>query len=157
MANFTLDDLHAFIILAKSKTYVGDGQPSPACRPASHDLSFSQGDFAYLDSYFGGADFIGEEVVYFRGQPVWGENYYGHLLRPDLISAAGVGQILKQSLTMMYSEGRFLGAFSHETPEGCYIDQNEGDLTWFKGVEYVEIHGVCAYELRYHGGMINDD
>ena len=42
------------------------------------------GPFAYLDSYFGGTDFIGQEVVYFEGQPTWAMNYYGYIVRAFL-------------------------------------------------------------------------
>jgi len=65
MNDEALTRLNAFIVRAKSVTYVGNGQPVSACRPGSHDLEFTDGDWSYLDSYFGGRDFIGEEVVYF--------------------------------------------------------------------------------------------
>ncbi len=101
--------LHEFILKAKSVSYVGNGEPASASRPASHDLKFEQGDWAYLDSYFGGRNFIGEEVVYFRGQPVWAMNYYGFILRSDLITPAQTGQVIKASLSKMYSEGSLPG------------------------------------------------
>jgi hypothetical protein len=63
------------LVRAKSATYVGGGAHSLARRPGSHDLEFHNGDFAYLDTYYGGTDFIGEEAVYFEGQPVWAMNY----------------------------------------------------------------------------------
>ena len=50
-----------FIVRAKASTYVGNGQPAPSCRPASHDLKFTDVEWSYLDSYFGGRDFIGED------------------------------------------------------------------------------------------------
>jgi hypothetical protein len=151
-----LDRLNSFIILAKSKTYIGDGQPNPSCRTDSHDLTFTKDDFSYLDSYFGGADFIGEEVVHFQGRPVWAENYYGRLLKPEMISAAEVGQILKESLSLMYQEGRFLGGYAHNTPRGDYFDTSQGDLTAFSGREWVTIQEVKVYELLYHGGLIRE-
>ena len=83
--------LYDFILRAIAATYVGSGQPAPACRPNSHDLKFADGDWFYLDSYFGGRDFIGEEVVYLNGKPVWAMNYYGHILRSDLITPAQAG------------------------------------------------------------------
>ena len=82
-----LDELHDFILAAKAATYVGDGQSAPSCRPESHDLAYQAGDFRYLDSYFGGSDFIGQEIVYHQGSPVWGMNYYGVLMEPEVITA----------------------------------------------------------------------
>ena len=99
-----MDALQRFIIQAKAATYVGDGEHVKSGRQNSHDLEFRSGDYYYLDSYFGGTDFLGEKVVYFRDQPVWGENYYGKILTPDLITAAEVGKMLKASLSIMYAE-----------------------------------------------------
>ncbi len=155
MPGFTLEQLNTFIVHAKAKTYIGSGEESPSCRLASKDLKYSEGDFIYLDSYFGGADFIGEEVVYYQGQPVWGENYYGRLLEPGLISAEGVGLILKESLSRMYQAGRFLGGFSYQTDTVQYTDANSGSLTTFVGKEWITIDQIKAYELDYHGGLIH--
>jgi len=86
MREFT-DQLNDFIVRAKAATYVGSGRESSSSRPGSHDLEFRERAFQYLDSYFGGADFIGEEVVYFEKKPVWAMNYYGRFLKPESITA----------------------------------------------------------------------
>ena len=123
-----LDLLHAFIVRAKAATYVGGGAQTPSCRAGSHDLRFEDGPFCYLDSYFGGSDFLGEEVVYFQDVPVWAMNYYGRVLEPELISAAQAGQIIKASLSEMYKLGRFLGGFGHAVDGFTYTDTSEGDV-----------------------------
>ena len=149
-----LDNLHDFILTAKAATYIGDGHSAPSCRPASHDLAYQAGDYQYLDSYFGGSDFIGEEIVYLQGSPVWGMNYYGVLREPEVISAAEVGRMIKDSLSLMYREGRFLGGWLHTQGELTYHDTSQGDLTYFSGREWIEKDGQVLYELVYHGGMI---
>jgi hypothetical protein len=152
-----LKELNAFIVRAKSVSYVGDGQRVPACRPGSHDLKFSEGDWSYLDSYFGGRDFIGEEVVYYQGKPVWAMNYYGRILRTDLITPAQAGQVIKASLSKMYLEGRFLGGFEYQHEGFTYTDTSEGEVTSFRGREFISQIGETVYELFYHGGVILDD
>jgi hypothetical protein len=154
MQYFTLEQLEDFIVKAKAATYVGSGEKSESCRPGSHDLQFQDGDFAYLDSYFGGADFIGEEVVYYKGEPVWAMNYYGRILKPEMIAAAEAGSIIKQSLTEMYEEGRFLGGFAYDTGDGIYTDTSEGEMASFTGKEWITRQGVIVYDLVYHGGLI---
>jgi hypothetical protein len=151
------ENLNRFIVRAKSVSYVGDGQPVPSCRIESHDLKFVDGDWEYLDSYFGGRDFIGEEVVYFKGKPVWAMNYYGRILRPDLITPAQTGQVIKASLSKMYLEGRFLGGFEDQNEGFTYVDSNEGQETSFRGRESISRHNEIAYELFYHGGLILAD
>lgn len=151
-----VEQLEAFIVRAKAATYVGGGAPSSSCRPSSHDLQFHEGDFAYLDSYFGGADFIGQEVVYHQDKPVWAMNYYGRILEPSLIAAAQAGQIIKESLSAMYREGRFLDGWEHTSGDSLYRDASAGDVTSFTGKEQIIRGGVQVYELIYHGGLIKE-
>lgn len=153
-STISLDKLDQFIVQAKAATYVGDGRKTKSSRKNSHDWAFQDGNFSYLDSYFGGTDFIGQEVVYENGEPVWAMNYYGRILQPDKITAAEAGQIIKQSLSKLYEEGRFLGGFTHTVGAFSYTDTNQGDLQSFTGKEWITRDGVTVYELVYHGGMI---
>jgi hypothetical protein len=149
--------LQTFLVQAKAATYVGGGAKSPPCRPGSNDLQFQEEDFSYLDSYFGGADFIGQEVVYYQGRPVWAMNYYGRILKPARITAAEAGQVIQESLALMYQEGRFLDGFEHTTAGGdTYFDTSQGDVASFCGQEWIVRDGVRVYELDYHGGLIQD-
>jgi len=77
-----LDELNDFIGRAKAATYVGDDKTIESSRDGSHDLLYTERDFSYLDSYFGGSDFIGEEIAYYQKDPVLGMNYYGTILNP---------------------------------------------------------------------------
>ena len=156
MGNFDEHTLNDFIVKAKAHTYVAKGQQSLAYRPGSHDLQFHEGAFAYLDSYFGGTDFIGQEVVYFEGKPVWAMNYYGRILHPHLLNAAQAGRIIMESLSALYENGRFLGGYEYETKLGNYVDTNQGDVFSFQGIEWIEVHDERAYELLYHGGLVKE-
>ena len=151
-----LQALQAFIVRAKAATYVGNGERATPCRLGSHDLRFTEDKWAYHDSYFGGTDFIGEELVYFAEQPVWALNYYGRILRGDLISAAQAGEVIKTSLSRMYMEGRFLGGFEYLEGELAYVDSSEGSVESFHGREFIRRGQEIAYELIYHGGLIKD-
>ncbi len=153
-SQFSWQQLEGFIVRAKAATYVGDGQKAESCRSGSHNLKFWEGPFSYLDSYFGGTDFIGQEVVYYEDEPVWAINYYGRILEPEKISAAEAGQIIKESLSRMYKEGRFLGGFEHKSGHGIYTDASQGDLESFTGLEWITREDIRVYELLYHGGLI---
>jgi len=156
MSNLPLSELHSFIVRAKAATYVSGGAKTASCRPASHDLRFVDGDWAYLDSYFGGTDFIGEETIWYAGNPVWAMNYYGYILKPELISPAQAGQMIKASLSLMYTENRFLGGFQHSEGDFTYFDTSEGEYNHFTGREWILCDGIKAYELVYHGGLIRE-
>jgi hypothetical protein len=157
MENISLPNLNAFIVRAKATTYVGSGEPAPSCRPGSHDLKFADGNWSYLDSYFGGRDFIGQEVVYYAGRPVWAMNYHGRILRDELITPAQVGGVIKASLSKMYAGSRFLGEFENQHEGFVYSDSNDGDTSCFRGRETIARGDQIAYELVYHGGLIKDE
>ena len=110
--------LIVFITRAKKASYLGDGAKAPSSRPGSHDLAYAEGDWRYLDSYFGGTDFLGQEVVWFRDEPVWAMNYHGYILRPDLIDATKAGQTLKAALAVEASQGRLLDNLEWTGPHG---------------------------------------
>jgi len=151
-----IEELNAFIVRAKAATYVGNGEHVSPCRPGSQDLLFEDDEWTYHDSYFGGSDFIGEEAVYHQGRPVWAMNYYGRILRADLITAAQAGQMIKASLSRMYREGRFLGGFEHAEQDLTYVDASNGTVDYFRGRELIRRGRVTVYELDYHGGLIKD-
>jgi len=132
-----MNDLEKFIIAAKSACYVGDGAAASSCRTNSHDLGFRKGDWRYLDSYFGGSHFIGQEVVWQNDLPMWAMNYYGYILRPDIIDAKKAGEIIKTSLSALYAKNRFLGGIEHLVGSYIYNDRNTGDVSAFHGIETI--------------------
>ncbi|MGB3338690.1 MAG: DUF5680 domain-containing protein [Devosia sp.] len=150
----TVDELTAIIVAAKSATYVGDGIKVPASRAGAHDLCWESGDWRYLDSYFGGTDFLGQEVLWRGSEPVWAMNYYGYIKRADLIDGKRAGATIKGALSDMYREGRFLGGFDWTGPHGRYLDRNEGGAGQFRGREAILVDGAEAYALDYFGGLV---
>lgn len=155
MSTPNLTELQNFIVAAKRAIYVGDGQHLLPYRLGSQDLQFFNGDWAYHDSYLGNNDFIGEEAVYYQGKVVWAMNYFGRILNPALLTGAQAGGMIKASLTRMYAEGRFLGGFEYSDGALTYTDTNTGDFKFFTGREWITVNGEAAYELVYHGGLVN--
>ena len=149
-----MDGLEAFIVAAKAACYVGAGQKGAPSRQGAFDLTHEAGDFAYRDSYFGGTDFVGQEVVWHRGTPVWAMNYYGRILRGDLIDGARGAAVIRAALSAMYAQGRFLGGFAWVHDGYDYTDASTGTFRDFTGVETIHKDGALAYRLDYHGGMI---
>lgn len=149
-----LHDLNDAVVRAKAASYVGGGRKTASSRPGSHDLEWSDGPWLYRDSYFGGTDFIGQEVMWLREAPVWSMSYYGHILKPELIDAQRAGETIKAALSMMYREGRFYGGFEWTAPHGRYVDVSLGDVSRFHGREVILVEGAEAYTLDYFGGLV---
>jgi hypothetical protein len=149
-----LHALNAFVVAAKRATYVGNGTPAASSRTGSHDLVFFDGALSYRDSYFGGTDFLGQEVVWSDDVPVWAMSYHGYILRPDLIDAVRAGETIRAALSAMYQEGRFLGGFEWVGRHGVYRDSSAGDVAHFRGRETIAVSGVEVYGLDYLGGLV---
>jgi Domain of unknown function (DUF5680) len=145
-----LPALTRFIITAKKATYIASGTPAGSSRAGSHDLTYEAPPYSYRDSYFGGTDFIGQETVWLNAEPIWAMNYYGYILRPDLITPTQAGNILKAALSQPHAQGRLLDNFEHEN----YKIQSQGTVAHFSGVETITINEALAYQLDYHGGLI---
>ena len=140
-----LAELERFVVRAKARTYAGSGQTTAPSRPGSVDLAHREGPYAYLDSYFGASDFLGQELVSFDGIPVWAM---------DLIDATTAGMVIKTALTALYGEDRFLGGFRWVDGDTIYTDTNTGDITHFEGREWIDLRHTRVYELTYHGGLV---
>jgi Domain of unknown function (DUF5680) len=149
-----LNALHRFIIRAKKATYVAGGAKDEASRPCSHDLSFRDGDWIYRDSYFGGTDFMGQETVWYRDEPVWSMIYYGYILRPDLIDGDRAAQTLRAALSVENAQGRLLDNFEWPGPHGHFRISSEGTIERFTGRETISVNDVVAYALDYLGGLV---
>jgi hypothetical protein len=145
-----------FLIEAKRNTYAGGRPPTGSCRRASKDLGYSSGDYEYLDSYFGGADFLGEEVVYCMGSAIWGMNYYGRSIADADAdpSAVGMGEILHSALMEPPPEAPFRGPRYHKLGDCEYRCSWEGGLEDFKGEEEILRAGIRIYRLSFHGGSL---
>jgi Domain of unknown function (DUF5680) len=144
----------AFIVRAKANTWNSDGSASLAYRPGSHDLQYHEGDRAYLDSYFGSTEFVGQEVVWERNTPLWVMNYHGRILRPDDYDGARAGATSQYGRGRMYETGTFMGDHSFTYGHVIFRVESTGSADAFTGLESHEIEGVTVYHFRFHGGSV---
>jgi Domain of unknown function (DUF5680) len=144
----------AFIVRAKANTWNGNGTSSLSYRPGSKDLQYHEENLSYLDSYFGGTDFLGQEVVWQDGVPLWAMNYYGHILHPDLYDGARAGITSQVGRGRVYATGSFLGDHAFTLEEANFRMKTNGDANSFAGSEWHEKNGVIVYRFDFHGGTI---
>ena len=148
-------ELADFLNEANKSTYANKDAPkAPSSRPKSDDYHFEKGNLVYHDTYFGTRDFIGEEVVYKDGEPVWAMNYYGFILKPEA-STKEVYSILRPALMQEYSDILPVrGPKEYKEGESIYRNSVEGSLERFSGNEEIILKGDKVYNCWYHGGSI---
>ena len=144
----------SFLIQAKQHTYASGQGYMASSRPNSHDLSYSEGEFTYIDTYLGGFHFIGEEVVWKSDVPIWGMNYYGKMLVDQV--PQGFGEFLKEALMLASTEAPYRGPGQHRSGSFCYQCEWKGSLEQFEGWEEISYQDALIYRLVFHGGEVRE-
>lgn len=139
----------SFLCTAKKNTYAAHGAEAESSRLNSHDLVYEEGIFSYLDSYFGGEKFLGEEVLYLNKTPFWAMNYSGRVIDGNFS-----GDFLKECLLAVKPDKPFRGPNLHLNGNFTYHCNVRGDFDWFRGEEEIFFQTIKVYECVFHGGTI---
>lgn len=154
-SDLPIDVLDAFLREANLSTYANENvKKASPLRPGSSDYHFEKGDLTYHDTYFGATKFVGEEIVYKNGKPVWGMNYYGFTVSNE-ISEGLFDAILRPAL--MSGSGDNIpvrGPREFINGEWKYTFNADGDLENFTGIEEISKNGKVVCRLHCHGGFI---
>lgn len=150
------DTLAKFLDEANKATYANKDAPKVvASRLKSEDYHFEKDGLIYHDTYFGGRDFIGEEIIYKDKHPVWGMNYYGYILS-EATNEKELYGFLRKALLQEYSDIiPVRGPKSYQDGDWEYNNSAKGGLERFVGTEEIHKAGVLIYKADYHGGHIN--
>ena len=151
-------DLYDFLVEAKKQTYANENvKKALSSRKGSYDYEYNNDKMTYHDTYFGGTNFMGEEVVYLANSetPIWGMNYYGITLDKSL-SEEAVDKALRPAL-MKVGEDTILpvrGPKEFINGEYKYTFEVTGNLDYFEGEEVISKNSTKVYVLKCHGGII---
>ena len=151
-----MKELRQFLIEAKKGTYAnGSAKKCESSRLGSKDYEYQSGNMLYHDTYFGGLIFVGEEVVYKDGTPIWGMNYRGVTLDASLEEET-IDKALRPAL-MQVGEDDILplrGPREYRNGEYSYTFKVTGTLEDFVGEEEICKDSIPVYRLTCHGGII---
>ncbi|MGA2185518.1 MAG: DUF5680 domain-containing protein [Bryobacteraceae bacterium] len=152
------EELVKFLVKAKVNTYAGAGDnatvKSPLL-PGTHQLEYSEGPFSYRDIYTGEAMFAGQEIVYYRGKPVWTMSYAGNI--PADVSKDDVDalvRLLHKALMGVPAEIPYRGPRLLQDGAYTYCNRPEGRLDSFFGRETIARGDTVLYALVYGGGLV---
>ena len=149
------EDLANFIVRAKIAAYASSGEGGERrLEDRGKELIYSEGDLRYRDTHYGYSRFIGEEVVWLAGDPIWSLNYYGGLLADACADPKKLYDFLRRAMRRISPERPYRGPASYSEAEYAYSDRHTGSLEAFHGEESILFLGKRVYELRYHGGAV---
>ncbi|MFA6089341.1 MAG: DUF5680 domain-containing protein [Candidatus Woesearchaeota archaeon] len=152
-----IKELSEFLVRAKVKTYAGNGKEIKPERYGFRELEYKEGEFEYRDSYSGFYSAPGQEVVRFKGEPIWVMAYSGGMIKKyqsDFEFALKTFDVLKDALKKVDSSKPFRGPENFSKGEFVYESKVVGDVTWFKGFEKVKFKGKVVFSQDYIGGLI---
>jgi hypothetical protein len=148
-------ELDEFLVKAKINGYASSGEGGERIlEDRSKELIFEENNFKYRDRYFGFNPFIGEEIVWKEGEIIWGMHYYGRVLSEE-IPAKEIYEFLKEALRQVRKDKPFRGPESFKKEHFEYVNEVNGSVEEFCGIEKIFYNGKEVYRLVYHGGSIN--
>ena len=154
MADGRLTGLDAFLREAKAVTYASGQNKAPATRPGSEDYHYEHGEWVYHDCFWGGNCFIGHELVWQGGKPIWGMNYYGGATSASVDTRLAY-TVLKQALLALDDTIIPVRGPASFTQHGLhYANAVTGDLTNFEAVETVAQDRAVLCRHKCQGGLI---
>ena len=147
-------ELEDFLVEAKRLTYGSADTKPTLLDDGSKEYRVEIDEYLYRDRYFGGNPFIGEEVVYHHGKPIWSMNYYGKATQREPDEVFG---FLVKALGKVERNKPFRGPENYQEDHWQYRFMSRGSLFSFWGEEEILYDGIRVYWLRFHGGEIGDN
>lgn len=144
-----ISELACFLVKAKKATYANKTNKVNSSRKESHDYSYQENNYTYLDSFFGAENFSGQEIVYKDGKPCWSMNYYGRVIEENFN-----GDFLKEALLQVDEELPFRGPLFYQKGEYLYLSRIQGKIDFFQGVEEIYYQTYKVYEGFIQGGIV---
>ena len=154
-----LDDLAAFLIEAKRRTYAGlddDATIAVSLLAGSKQLEHRAAPYAYRDIYFGMGFFVGQETVSKDDRVIWSMSYSGGA-RPEISDRTQLLAIygfLRQALLRVGGDRPYRGPPIFTAGDMTYRCDVEGAIARFQGNETISQGGAIIYELCYSGGLL---
>lgn len=150
-------NIEDFLIEAKKQTYANENvERVLSARKNFKDYEYKRGNMVYHDTYFGGTNFIGEEVVYVDDKTYWAMNYYGVTL-DETLGEEAMDNALRPALMNVGVDKDVIpvrGPKEMINGEYKYSFEVVGDINYFSGVEIIYKNDKKIYELKCHGGLV---
>lgn len=148
--------LASFLAKAKREGYASD-DPKRIHKSVDggDEAGFREGDYVYRDRWYGENPFSGQEVVWHKGKTIWSLNFWGSTITSTPIPAE-FPHFHKRALRKVGEELPLRGPACFREGEFIYVNDVQGTLQEFSGVERVNHQNREIYRLVYHGGTIRE-
>lgn len=143
---------------ASKATYASGGGKVEPWRKGFKELEYREGDWYYRDSYSGFLRSWGQEVIWYKDKPVWTCLYGGGMeaSRMDVALANETFGFLKEAFLTGDKENKFQPRGPEDFHDGAwkYHCEVEGDITKFKGHEFISQNDKIVFTHDFVGGLV---
>jgi len=146
-------ELEDFLVMAKKSTSGSEETEPIQLDDGSKEYRFEAEDYVFRDRFFGGNPFIGQEVVYWKGDPIWSMNYYGKVTSR---TPEEVFKFLTKVLAAVEKKKPYRGPERFSEGLWEYRFMSRGNVYSFWGEEETMQNGIKVQWLRFHGGEIGE-
>lgn len=127
-------------------------------RPDFLELVSPDGDWEYRDSYTGHSRSGGQEVIRYKGIPVWFTGYGGGMVEGKENMSDETFSFLKKALATDENGFESLrGPHEFKDEDWTYTYTQEGDFTDFYGYEEISYKGEKVFWHRAIGGILKHE
>lgn len=145
-----------FLFKAKQNTYAGgESGIKESQSDGSTIMRYQSKQLVYVDRFYGGEPYIGEEILFYDNGAVWGMNYTGRLICYDAEIRESVYGFLQQALKENKSEIPARGPETYTCADYTYKTSILGTIDFFNGYEEIFFEDSVIYKGYYHGGLVN--
>lgn len=153
-----LRDLNQFMGHASKVTYASSGGKVESWRKGFEELEYTEGDWYYRDSYTGSLRSWGQEVIWYKGEPIWSCLYGGGMTpeKMDTTFARETFGFLKKAFLIGDKENTFQprGPVDFQDGDWKYHCELNGDITKFKGTESISRNNTVVFTHDFVGGLV---
>jgi hypothetical protein len=161
--DFTSNDLETFSRKGLEQCYLRgkfESVPDPE-REGFFEMVYEEGDWSYRDSFTGMFFSVGQEIVRYKGQPVWHCSYGGGIVIEDKIGDESfflkeLEPFLRESLIRKDPNSPYThrGPKNYVKGDWRYENNMEGDINKFNGLEHIYYKGQLVFYHTYFGSRI---
>ncbi|MDA3900607.1 MAG: DUF5680 domain-containing protein [Spirochaetes bacterium] len=145
-----------FLTEAKRQTYAsGENGVKEILPDGAMIMRYGCNPLTYVDRFFGGEPYIGEEILFNEDQAIWGMNFTGRLIGAGIDMRDRVYGFLQEALREKLVDAPTRGPEKHTRAGYTYKTHMQGTMEFFNGYEEILFGTDVVYNGYYHGGTIN--
>ena len=149
-----LHQFKSFLLKAKLHGYAGGDRLKIRSSDFSKKYLYEEDEFSYEDRYFGEFVDMGQEIVRYKGIPVWGMSYRGGIFSLYDDNKQKVFNFLRLALNEVDNQLPIRGPSLYQNGTYTYKNCTLGDLMSFTGHEEIWEGNEQICFRYYLGGMI---